>query len=134
MLLSLCTDSSAWNRIIVTIHIIPIAISWTILFPKRMEVSVVRCHSIHECDPGTNRVLVVDPAYASDMNKILLKYHKAKETNQLLLLDFVTVSDYLFKLQSATRILARLEKNVMYYLAAAVSDFFIPKEKLVISI
>ncbi|KAI8141947.1 DNA/pantothenate metabolism flavoprotein [Fennellomyces sp. T-0311] len=80
--------------------------------------------------PKEDGSICVDPVYASGMSNILLKYHHAKEANRLLLLDFVTVSDYLFKLQSATRLLARLDKNVMYYLAAAVSDFFIPKQKL----
>ena len=73
----------------------------------------------------------MDPQYANEMHKILTKYHQAKESNRLLLLDFVTLSDYLFKLHSGSRILARLQQKAIYYLAAAVSDFFIPKQKLV---
>ncbi|KAI9490144.1 DNA/pantothenate metabolism flavoprotein [Zychaea mexicana] len=80
--------------------------------------------------PKEDGSVCVDPKYAGEMNKILLKYHKAKESNRILLLDFVTLSDYLFKLQSGTRIMARLQQKAMYYLAAAVSDFFIPKQKL----
>lgn len=65
------------------------------------------------------------------MHVILTEYHRAKEQNMLLQLDFVTLSDYLFKLQSACHILARLGNKSMYYLAAAVSDFFIPSQKMV---
>ncbi|CAO3626933.1 unnamed protein product [Cunninghamella echinulata] len=72
----------------------------------------------------------VNPIYSKKMNQVLRKYQDATKNNQLLLLDFVTLSDYLFKLKSCTRILARLQENAMYYLAAAVSDFFIPSEKM----
>lgn len=65
------------------------------------------------------------------MKDVLSKYQAATENNRLLFLDFVALSDYLFKLKSGTRILARLQERVMYYLAAAVSDFFIPSEKMV---
>ncbi|CAJ0844865.1 12690_t:CDS:2 [Entrophospora sp. SA101] len=44
--------------------------------------------------------------------------------------DFVTVTDYLFLLRSATQIMNKLKENAMYYLAAAVSDFFIPVQKV----
>nr|CAG8433756.1 2072_t:CDS:2 [Entrophospora candida]CAG8477096.1 7986_t:CDS:2 [Entrophospora candida] len=44
--------------------------------------------------------------------------------------DFVTVTDYLFLLRSATQIMDKLKENAMYYLAAAVSDFFIPVQKV----
>lgn len=64
------------------------------------------------------------------MHQILLKYHEAKSTNRILMLDFVTLPEYLFKLQSGTKIFARLEAKAMYYLAAAVSDFFIPSTKM----
>ncbi|KAI8086106.1 DNA/pantothenate metabolism flavoprotein [Halteromyces radiatus] len=72
----------------------------------------------------------VDQQYNDKMKTVLSNYQNAIKNNRLLLLDFVTLSDYLFKLKSGTRILARLQENAMYYLAAAVSDFFIPSEKM----
>jgi len=68
--------------------------------------------------------------YATKMHKLLTKYNQAKDTNRILMLDFVTLPEYLFKLQSGSKILARLEARAMYYLAAAVSDFFIPSQKM----
>ncbi|KAG1049378.1 hypothetical protein G6F46_007041 [Rhizopus delemar] len=79
-------------------------------------------------EDGTVQVL---PQYATKMNQVLLKYQAAKRENRILLLDFVTLPDYLFKLQAGAKILARLERQAMYYLAAAVSDFFIPSQKMV---
>jgi phosphopantothenate---cysteine ligase (ATP) len=76
-------------------------------------------------------ILTVDAKYASSMAETLAKYNKARNNNMLLLVDFVTLSDYLFKLKSFTRIMATLGRSAMYYLAAAVSDFFIPVEKMV---
>ncbi|KAI7891130.1 DNA/pantothenate metabolism flavoprotein [Mucor mucedo] len=70
------------------------------------------------------------PQYATKMHQVLTKYHEAKNTNRILMLDFVTLPEYLFKLQSGTKIFARLETKAMYYLAAAVSDFFIPSTKM----
>lgn len=70
------------------------------------------------------------PQYATKMYQTLVKYQEAKKSNRILMLDFVTLPDYLFKLQSGTKILARLENRAMYYLAAAVSDFFIPSTKM----
>ncbi|CAM0141265.1 unnamed protein product [Umbelopsis sp. WA50703] len=72
----------------------------------------------------------VDAKYAASMAETLAKYNKARSSNMLLLQDFVTLSDYLFKLKSGTRIMATLGRSAMYYLAAAVSDFFIPTEKM----
>jgi phosphopantothenate-cysteine ligase len=49
----------------------------------------------------------------------------------LLMVDFVTLRDYLFLLRGVSRIMGTLENKAMYYLAAAVSDFHVPKQKLV---
>ncbi|CAH1758364.1 2416_t:CDS:2 [Entrophospora sp. SA101] len=64
------------------------------------------------------------------MKIILEKYQKFKQEETLLFIDFVTVTDYLFLLRSATQIMDKLKENAMYYLAAAVSDFFIPIQKV----
>lgn len=64
------------------------------------------------------------------MHHVLKKYHQARDSNRILLLDFITLPEYLFKLQAGTQIMARLQNRAMYYLAAAVSDFFIPSEKM----
>ncbi|KAF1800949.1 DNA/pantothenate metabolism flavoprotein [Mucor lusitanicus] len=81
-------------------------------------------------EPKEDGSVQVLAQYATKMHKLLTKYNQAKDTNRILMLDFVTLPEYLFKLQSGSKILARLETRAMYYLAAAVSDFFIPSQKM----
>jgi len=50
----------------------------------------------------------------------------------MLTLNFVTVNDYLWLLRAVSQELSVLGKDAMYYLAAAVSDFFLPRQKMVI--
>jgi len=45
-------------------------------------------------------------------------------------LTFVTVDDYLFLLRAISKELSILGSNAIYYLAAAVSDFFLPMQKM----
>ncbi|CAG8555754.1 4108_t:CDS:2 [Funneliformis mosseae] len=73
----------------------------------------------------------VNPKYSKKMKSVLKKYQKVKQEDTLLLLNFVTLSDYLFLLRSVTQIMTCLKERAMYYLAAAVSDFFIPSQKMV---
>ncbi|KAJ2706043.1 Phosphopantothenate--cysteine ligase cab2 [Coemansia sp. IMI 203386] len=55
--------------------------------------------------------------------KLFQKYIKG---NKLLMINFTTLSDYLFLLRELSLLLAPLGPRAMFYLAAAVSDFFIP--------
>ncbi|ORX71615.1 DNA/pantothenate metabolism flavo protein [Linderina pennispora] len=57
---------------------------------------------------------------------LLQKYSGTK----LLMVDFTTLSDYLFLLRAISQILAPLGSAAMFYLAAAVSDFFIPSHSM----
>ncbi|KAF9977491.1 hypothetical protein BGZ73_005878 [Actinomortierella ambigua] len=70
------------------------------------------------------------PAYVEKMRVVLEKYQKTQAAGTLLSLEFVTVHDYLFLLREAARITAKMDVNAMYYLAAAVSDFFIPQDRM----
>ncbi|KAI8810238.1 DNA/pantothenate metabolism flavoprotein [Cladochytrium replicatum] len=75
--------------------------------------------------------LVVNGQYAAKMTEVFRKYREAVDQRLLLTIDFVTVTDYLFLLRGITQIMSTLGENGMYYLAAAVSDFFIPEYKKV---
>lgn len=43
----------------------------------------------------------------------------------------MTLSDYLFLLRASAEALSPLSEFVMFYLAAAVSDFYIPENEMV---
>lgn len=75
--------------------------------------------------------LVIAPEYSDKMKPIFQKYQKVIAENLMLKITFLTVTDYLFLLKSATIQMSSLGKRSMFYLAAAVSDFFIPEKKLV---
>ncbi|KAL7787961.1 DNA/pantothenate metabolism flavoprotein [Trichoderma ceciliae] len=61
---------------------------------------------------------------------VLRKYQSARHDNMLLLLPFVTIGDYLHELRAVARLMAPLGSSGLLYLAAAVSDFFVPPERL----
>lgn len=75
--------------------------------------------------------ITVLPQYTSSLRPILRDYHKARKAGTLLRLTFVTVSDYLFLLREMSQVMQPLGRSGMYYLAAAVSDFFVPSQKTV---
>ncbi|KAK2599969.1 Phosphopantothenate--cysteine ligase cab2 [Conoideocrella luteorostrata] len=68
-----------------------------------------------------------DSAKVSD---VLKKYRAAKAANTLLMIPFVTIGDYLHELRAISRLMSPLGKSGLLYLAAAVSDFFVPPERM----
>jgi phosphopantothenate-cysteine ligase len=70
--------------------------------------------------------LLVKSTVSAKLMEVLKTYDEVKESRQLLLLTFVTVSDYLFVLRACAETLSVIGCHVMFYLAAAVSDFYVP--------
>ena len=81
-----------------------------------------------EADDGK---VVVNDEYQEKMLDVLRKYNGAKRENLLLLLSFTTITDYLWNLREIARLMQPLGSRALFYLAAAVSDFFVPKDKMV---
>lgn len=63
--------------------------------------------------------------------EVLKSYKSVQMAGTMLTLTFVTINDYLWLLRAVSQELSVLGKDAMYYLAAAVSDFFLPREKMV---
>ncbi|KAF7121849.1 hypothetical protein CNMCM5793_009403 [Aspergillus hiratsukae] len=74
--------------------------------------------------------IMVRSEYQDQMRDVLRKYRYAKQNNLLLLLPFTTISEYLFELRMLAQLMRPLGSNALFYLAAAVSDFFIPRERM----
>ncbi|KAJ5220139.1 Phosphopantothenate--cysteine ligase CAB2 [Penicillium chermesinum] len=74
--------------------------------------------------------IVVRSEYQDAMRDVLRKYRYAKQHNRLLLLPFTTVAEYMFELRSLAKIMQPIGANALFYLAAAVSDFFIPRSRM----
>lgn len=66
------------------------------------------------------------------MKNCLLNYKKYKAENKLYEIAFTSVGDYLYLLEEICLKLKKYGKQAMVYLAAAVSDFYIPLEKMVL--
>ncbi|EXJ64395.1 hypothetical protein A1O7_00731 [Cladophialophora yegresii CBS 114405] len=74
--------------------------------------------------------VVVRKEYQEKMRRVLQQYHLAKERRLLLLLPFTTVTEYMFELRSLATAMQPLGSRALFYLAAAVSDFFIPRDRM----
>ncbi|GAA5975845.1 hypothetical protein JCM10908_005299 [Rhodotorula pacifica] len=80
----------------------------------------------------------IQPPHLAPMLSLLKSYKLVKSLNLLHSIHFVTVSDYLWYLRGISRVMGQtkdrqgnaLGRRGMYYLAAAVSDFFIPYTKM----
>lgn len=79
--------------------------------------------------PSSSSVVVRDE-YQNAMRDVLRKYRTAKQNHMLLLLPFTTVTEYIFELRALANIMRPLGANALFYLAAAVSDFFIPRDRM----
>ena len=64
--------------------------------------------------------------YSSSLQRALRERSEALREGRLLTIPFRTVDEYLAKLQLAAQTLAMSQSLAMFYLAAAVSDFYIP--------
>ncbi|KAL1305959.1 hypothetical protein AAFC00_004097 [Neodothiora populina] len=83
---------------------------------------------VHENAGGS---VTVNQEYQQQMAEVWRKYDDARKTRKLLLVPFVTVNDYLWLLREMAFTLRPLGSSALFYLAAAVSDFFIPSDRMV---
>ena len=74
---------------------------------------------------------MVRQKYKTKMLEVLRKYRNANEQKLLFLLPFTTVTSYLFLLREVAERMQVLGNEGLFYLAAAVSDFFVPPERMV---
>lgn len=83
---------------------------------------------LHEGPDGS---VVANDEYREKMLKVLRQYGAAKSQNLLLTIPFTTINDYLFVLRAISQFMRPLGPRGLLYLAAAVSDFFVPPERMV---
>lgn len=82
---------------------------------------------LHE---GPDESVVVNEEYRQKMVSVLRKYNRARRDRMLLVLPFTTITDYLWSLREIATLMRPLGARAMFYLAAAVSDFFIPIDRM----
>ncbi|GFZ49582.1 Uncharacterized protein JCM24511_07702 [Saitozyma sp. JCM 24511] len=91
-------------------------------------LSIVSSQSVSADSNGDQ--IIVSPEHATRLLPVLRAYNAAQEAGSLLQIDFQTINDYLWLLKRVSGIMAPLGRRGMFYLAAAVSDFFLPEDKM----
>lgn len=82
-------------------------------------------------DNGQSTSITVKPDSVDVFAPILAKYKQARESQMILYVSFTSVVDYMWLLRAACECLAAFEERSVLYLAAAVSDFYIPQDMMV---
>ncbi|KAH6918020.1 phosphopantothenate-cysteine ligase [Coprinopsis sp. MPI-PUGE-AT-0042] len=78
---------------------------------------------------STPRISVA-PEKRTHLLEVLSMYKDVHNEGRMQTLTFVTVNDYLWLLRAVSQEMACLGRNALFYLAAAVSDFFLPRQKM----
>ncbi|XP_026205462.1 phosphopantothenate--cysteine ligase [Anabas testudineus] len=79
---------------------------------------------------GNTAEVVVNQQVLPNVSKVLKQYQEVKECRLLLPVEFNTLSEYLHLLKAAAQALSTIGSKAMFYLAAAVSDFYIPASEM----
>ena len=94
-----------------------------------------RLHHTHSSSKHSNQRIVVrttDNPDLTHLQSVVSAYKSVKHQETLHMLTFVTINDYLWLLRAVSKVLSEsVGRKAMYYLAAAVSDFFLPRSRLV---
>lgn len=69
-------------------------------------------------------IIIVKECENEKLFKLISNYHKFKQ--QIVKISFITLSDYLWLLRAVAQELSTFGPKALLYLAAAVSDFYIP--------
>ncbi|PVU90130.1 hypothetical protein BB561_005012 [Smittium simulii] len=72
----------------------------------------------------------VKEQYQKSMSSDISLFNNAILQKRLYMPSFISLSDYLFSLREITKLLGKLGSKACFYLAAAVSDFFIPNDQM----
>ncbi|XP_027859511.1 phosphopantothenate--cysteine ligase isoform X2 [Xiphophorus couchianus] len=74
--------------------------------------------------------VVVDQQVLPNIARVLKRYNEVKDGGLLLPIEFNTLSEYLHLLKASAQALSSIGSKAMFYLAAAVSDFYIPASEM----
>lgn len=84
---------------------------------------------LHEARNG-HSTISVKPDSVDVLAPVLIKYKTAVENGMILYVNFTTLADYLWLLRASCECLANYGPKAVLYLAAAVSDFYIPPNEM----
>lgn len=108
---------------------------YSVLFLYR-ETSIrpftIGSNSVIDVMETVNGEPVVKQAYLAQVKDNLVKSEQARKNNQLLSVPYTTIDEYMhfLKLISISVRSAELKERALFYLAAAVSDFYMPLNRI----
>ncbi|CAA2994438.1 Hypothetical predicted protein [Olea europaea subsp. europaea] len=111
---------------------------YSVIFLYRRGTCQPYCRSLPddpllECFDITNESNIgVNPVHAEAVKKAISEHHSAVIKGNLLKLPFTTIFEYLQILQLIALSMRSLGSSAMFYLAAAVSDFYVPWETMTV--
>ncbi|KAG8377359.1 hypothetical protein BUALT_Bualt08G0024900 [Buddleja alternifolia] len=86
-----------------------------------------------ECfEVKSESTIAVDPMHAESVKRAISDHRAAVVRGTFLKLPFTTIFEYLQILQLIALSMRRLGTSALFYLAAAVSDFYVPWESMVV--
>lgn len=87
-------------------------------------------NTLLECvDKDSDGRMTVNENFQEKMQQVYSNYKASRDKNSILYIPFTTVNQYLFTLRMISLELSNTN-NSLFYLAAAVSDFFLPVSKV----
>ncbi|XP_070564819.1 phosphopantothenate--cysteine ligase-like isoform X2 [Ptychodera flava] len=90
---------------------------------------LLSCNLLESLKFDQENNITVDKRISTELEPVLRNYQKFKD--RLCLIEFTSLADYLHLLQAAAQVLNDFGRHAMLYLAAAVSDFYIPASLMV---
>ncbi|XP_060925329.1 phosphopantothenate--cysteine ligase-like [Limanda limanda] len=100
------------------------------LYPYTRMFSTINVMDALQLTSGSSGEVLVNPQVLPNIAKVLKKYQEVKDGGLLLPIEFSTLSEYLHLLKAAAQALSTIGPKAMFYLAAAVSDFYIPASEM----
>ncbi|KAM4651952.1 phosphopantothenate--cysteine ligase [Discoglossus pictus] len=101
------------------------------MYPYSRRYSGLNWLDVLEVQPGDSQPRVqAKHEQLPGLVRVLQDYRSMQASGTLLPVEFSTLSDYLHLLLAAAKALSPLGANAMFYLAAAVSDFYIPASEM----
>ncbi|XP_076863526.1 phosphopantothenate--cysteine ligase isoform X1 [Brachyhypopomus gauderio] len=92
-------------------------------------INLLDCLSFERGGENAGQVLV-DQNRLPNIAAVLQRYQAVQAAGLLLPVEFSTLSEYLHLLKASAQALSPIGSQAMFYLAAAVSDFYIPASEM----
>ncbi|RUS86237.1 hypothetical protein EGW08_005979 [Elysia chlorotica] len=96
-------------------------------FHHRLDKNILDVLTV---DSTNGTTISVQTPFLESLAPIVQQYHRYHDSGMLCQVDFTTLDEYLLLLRAACNALSWFGRSALLYLAAAVSDFYIPAAQL----